>query len=107
MGYAGERRIHDADSHVMETPGWMTSYADPEIRPRLAELDLRGVAPGEEERIEAVRPAHADPAYRADDASQILLRKNWSATGSFLPQDRPAALDLLGFASQLVFNTFG
>ena len=35
-----------------------------------------------------------------------MLRKNWSATGSFIKEDRPAALDLLGFASQLVFNTF-
>src|SRR5262249_53211670 len=43
---------------------------------------------------------------RAEDAEQILLRKNWAATGSFLKQDRPEALDLLGFESQLVFNTF-
>ena len=35
-----------------------------------------------------------------------MLRKNWSATGSFLKQDRPRALDLLGVKSQLVFNTF-
>jgi predicted TIM-barrel fold metal-dependent hydrolase len=35
-----------------------------------------------------------------------MLRKNWQATGSFLKEDRPRALDLLGFASQLVFNTF-
>jgi predicted TIM-barrel fold metal-dependent hydrolase len=33
-------------------------------------------------------------------------RKNFAATGSFLPEDRPRALDLLGFSSQLVFNTF-
>ena len=35
-----------------------------------------------------------------------MLRKNWSALGSFLKEDRPRALDLLGFSSQLVFNTF-
>ena len=33
-------------------------------------------------------------------------RKNFAATGSFLADDRPRALDLLGFSSQLVFNTF-
>jgi predicted TIM-barrel fold metal-dependent hydrolase len=49
---------------------------------------------------------HADPAYRADDASQITLRKNFLATGSFLAGDRSAALDHLGFTSQLVFDTF-
>jgi uncharacterized protein len=35
-----------------------------------------------------------------------MLRKNWSAHGSFIREDRAAALDMLGFASQLVFNTF-
>ena len=35
-----------------------------------------------------------------------MLRKNWRATGSFVKEDRPRALDLLGFSSQLVFNTF-
>ena len=35
-----------------------------------------------------------------------MARKNFAATGSFVPEDRPRALDLLGFASQLVFNTF-
>ena len=35
-----------------------------------------------------------------------MLRKNFAATGSFIADDRPRALDLLGFASQLVFNTF-
>jgi predicted TIM-barrel fold metal-dependent hydrolase len=35
-----------------------------------------------------------------------MLRKNWKATGSFIKEDRPRALELLGFASQLVFNTF-
>ena len=35
-----------------------------------------------------------------------MLRKNFAATGSFLPDDRPRALDLLGFQSQLMFNTF-
>ena len=46
------------------------------------------------------------PEYRAEDESQILLRKNFAATGSFIEADRPRALDLLGFASQLVFDTF-
>jgi predicted TIM-barrel fold metal-dependent hydrolase len=40
------------------------------------------------------------------DAEEIMNRKNWLATGSFIREDRPLALDLLGFASQLIFNTF-
>ena len=35
-----------------------------------------------------------------------MNRKNFAATGSFVAEDRPRALDLLGFASQLLFNTF-
>ena len=35
-----------------------------------------------------------------------MARKNFAATGSFLAEDRGRALDLLGFASQLIFNTF-
>ena len=35
-----------------------------------------------------------------------MTRKNFAATGSFIAEDRPRALDLLGFSSQLIFNTF-
>jgi predicted TIM-barrel fold metal-dependent hydrolase len=35
-----------------------------------------------------------------------MARKNFAATGAFIADDRPRALDLLGFSSQLVFNTF-
>ena len=104
MTYA-HRAIHDADSHFMETPTWFHEFADPDVRDKLPQI-IGGVAPGEEELIDRHRALHADPAYRADDESQLLLRKNWAATGSFLKEDRPRALDLLGFHSQLVFNTF-
>ena len=40
MPYAQGRIFNDADSHVMETRDWMTRYADPGIRERLAPLDL-------------------------------------------------------------------
>ncbi|MGL4300475.1 MAG: hypothetical protein ACRCW4_15520, partial [Candidatus Neomicrothrix subdominans] len=44
--------------------------------------------------------------YRADEQAEVMARKNFAATGSFIADDRPRALDLLGFSSQLVFNTF-
>jgi predicted TIM-barrel fold metal-dependent hydrolase len=106
MAYAGDRFVHDADSHVVETAGWLDGFIDPGLRERLPDLGIGKVAPGEEDRIAEYRRRHVDPSYRADDAAQIMLRKNWAATGSFIAQDRPEALDLLGFASQLVFNTF-
>jgi predicted TIM-barrel fold metal-dependent hydrolase len=98
--------IHDADSHVVETPDWLMPYADPELREQLKPLYVSSVRPGEDDLIEHYRKRHSDPEFRARDADEIWLRKNWKATGSFIKEDRPAALDLLGFASQLVFNTF-
>ena len=35
-----------------------------------------------------------------------MTRKNFAAAGAFIAEDRPKAVDLLGFASQLVFTTF-
>jgi predicted TIM-barrel fold metal-dependent hydrolase len=105
MPYA-HRPIHDADAHFMETPDWFRAFADPQVREKLPASVIAGVGPGEERLIEEFEARHHDPDYRADDRAQLLLRKNWAATGSFLKQDRPLALDLLGFESQLVFNTF-
>ncbi|HEY8523678.1 MAG TPA: amidohydrolase family protein [Acidimicrobiales bacterium] len=53
-----------------------------------------------------LRERHASAEYRAVEAEEIMTRKNFAATGSFVAEDRGRALDLLGFASQLVFNTF-
>jgi predicted TIM-barrel fold metal-dependent hydrolase len=52
------------------------------------------------------RRMHEDPAFRAGDADNLLLRKNYQALGAFRREDRPRAVDLFGFASQLVFTTF-
>ena len=48
MPYVEGRIVHDADSHVMETPDWLVSYADPEIRASFEPLRLSGCKPGEE-----------------------------------------------------------
>lgn len=106
MPYAEGRVVHDADAHVVETPDWFEPYADPPIRARMAKVYVSTVKPGEETFIERLRQRRLDPADRAAAEAEIMLRKNWSAMGSFVRDDRPRALDLLGFRSQLVFNTF-
>jgi predicted TIM-barrel fold metal-dependent hydrolase len=107
MPYAEGRTYHDADSHVMETPDWLFAFADPELRPRLSLLQLQGVPESKRERfVERLHEQHRDQRYRAEFETELMLRKNWAALGSFLKQDRGRALDLLGFSSQLVFNTF-
>ena len=100
------RVIHDADSHVVETPDWLFPHADDDVKAKMRPLYVASTKPGESDFIDGLRERHRDPEYRANDAAEIMLRKNWSATGSFIAEDRPLALDLLGFQSQLVFHTF-
>ena len=107
MPYVEGRVVHDADSHLMELNDCLDPYFTKPLLARFREvpnllgrLDKRG-----EEKAQA-RALHADPEYRAGIAENIMLRKNHDAHGAFLPEDRPEALDLMGFASQLVFTTF-
>ena len=99
--------MHDADSHIMEPSDWLHPYLDAATRerfPRVWTATEDDTTP--DDAVERAAAKHRDVSYRAEDAQQITLRKNFLATGSFLNDDRPAALDLLGFASQLVFDTF-
>jgi uncharacterized protein len=102
MPYAEGRTVHDADSHIFEPPGTAERYADPGIRGKLAEA-LRPLAWSP--AIHAAVAQQRDPAFRARDAQEVMLRKNQLALGAVLSEDRSGALDLLGFASQLVFTT--
>jgi len=112
------RVIHDADAHIMETPTWLMDYADPAVRVRLEPLNYGGGNelkqtgdPEDQQRdllvaFDRMRARQLSDEYRAVETEEIMARKNFAATGSFIPEERPRALDLLGFASQLMFNTF-
>jgi uncharacterized protein len=102
MPYVEGQVVHDADSHIFEPPGYAESYADPKVRPALAEALRTTEPPG---FIDAALARQQDPAFRAKDAEEIMVRKNHVALGAMIRDDRPAALDLFGFASQLVFTT--
>ncbi len=102
----GQRVVHDADSHLMETPEMLAEFADSDIRARLATFDFAGSTGGQSAIVDRARVLQQDPEFRAGAADELMLRKNWNAPGSFLKEDRPAALDLLGFRTQMVFNTF-
>jgi predicted TIM-barrel fold metal-dependent hydrolase len=114
--YIENRLVHDADAHIMETPYWLRDHADPAIRDRIAppgyvnELKQTADAmepPGDLDRVFVrVAEKHASAEFRAAEQAEIMNRKNFAATGSFVAADRPRALDLIGVASQLVFNTF-
>lgn len=118
MPYVSGRVVHDADAHIMETPTWLRDHADPGIRDRIPTLslssgnELRQTGDPEEQlrdlaaAFDRLRVKHESAEYREDEAAEIMQRKNFAATGSFIAEDRSRALDLLGFSSQLVFNTF-
>ena len=105
MSYVSDRIVHDADAHIMETPSWLRDYADPELRERIAPLALAGGNelrqtgdPDEQLRdlnaaFDRIAAKHASAEYRATEAAEIMARKNFAATGSFIPDDRPRALD--------------
>jgi uncharacterized protein len=107
MPYVEGRVVHDADSHIMEAPNFLDGYveeryAEPIRRKHM--FSLLGEKSGKD-LFAVIRGRHDDPKWRAEGAEQILLRKNYEALGSWRREDRPHALDSLGFASQLMFTT--
>ena len=110
--------LHDADAHIMETPNWLRDHADASVRDRIPALTYGGINelrqtgdPLEQLRdidktFDSLVARHRSTDYVEKEAAEIMARKNFAATGSFIAEDRGRALDLLGFASQLIFNTF-
>lgn len=105
MTYAQGRFIHDADSHLMELSDCLDPYLETKLLERYHALPSYQEKRRRETWAETARAKHKDPEFRAEMGEQIMLRKDFDAQGSFLAADRPAALDAMGFASQLVFTT--
>ena len=99
MPYASGRVIHDADAHIMERPGFLEDHLEARYRGRVGDSVL---FPRHEGFHSHLKEAHNGQDF---DESQIMLAKNWAALGSSARQDRPRSIDLLGFASQLMFTT--
>src|SRR3954462_8986864 len=117
MGYNSTGLVvHDADAHIMEPPTWLRDHADPAIRDRLPTLqypggnELRQTGDPAEQQVDLeaafarLAARHRSAEFLDAEQAEIMSRKNFAATGSFLADDRSRALDMLGFASQIVFN---
>ena len=86
--------VHDADAHIMETPTWLRDHADPDVRDRIPplrfpggnELRQTGDVTEQQRDLEAafakLRARHASEEYQATEATDIMGRKNFAATGS-------------------------
>ena len=106
MPYVENRVVHDADSHLMELPDSLDEFLEARFRARYDALPKLKKHPRDADFVRQARAKQDDPLFRDTAAENILLRKNYEALGSFKREDRPRALDQLGFASQLIFTTW-
>ena len=111
MAYApSDRPFYDADSHIMELPDFITSYADPDIRDEIPEVNYSVSIVTDEEVAEIMAQGgrHSDEhiaEHLAFGDDLIAKSKEIQALGAFNSDDRSKAMDLLGFKKQLVFAT--
>lgn len=120
MAYIDRERVHDADAHIMEPPTWLRDHADPDVRDKLAipayanelaQTGEAGVAAELDETelagiFDRLTERHRSDEFTGDEDVDVMNRKNFAATGSFLAEDRSRVLDYIGVDSQLLFNTF-
>jgi predicted TIM-barrel fold metal-dependent hydrolase len=100
MTYAGDRRMLDADSHLMEWPTFLTEQAPAAVAARLPKV-VPDLGPW------AQRKARSREALV--ELGGELLRKGpkWNdALGAADPAERSLALDQLGFERQVVYSSF-
>ncbi len=107
MTYTGDRLVFDADSHVMELPGWLEGFADTSTAQTLRPLALGAAGALAERAVEEAATRQAGGVATLDpDPVELLRSKGWGAVGAFDSTERSFVLDQLGFAAQLVFPTF-
>ena len=110
MTYAQGRTCYDADSHIMELPDFLAEHADADMREALPRIKVPRVGKlanlvDEAERRRAHDPAQIRELLALGD-QLISGPKGYMALGAFNRDERTQALDILGFAKQLVFATF-
>ncbi|MEM7339663.1 MAG: amidohydrolase family protein [Actinomycetota bacterium] len=106
--YTGDRAIHDADSHLMEPNDWLAHYADSATAAKLRDLELSGGGgKATHELVDDCWARRDDPERTAELAADVVNGpKGYYAYGAMDREERVAALDQLGYRSQLVFSTF-
>jgi predicted TIM-barrel fold metal-dependent hydrolase len=106
MPYVEDRVAHDADSHLMELPDCLDPYFEARFVEAYHALPIYKWKQTPAGWDDKARRRQDDPQFRAGDAANLMLRKNYEALGAFRSHDRVRTIDLLGVASQLVFTTF-
>ena len=110
VSYApGDRDYYDADSHIMELPDFLTSYADPKIRDQIPEVSYSASLVTDEE-VEVIMQQGGKHSVehvkeQLDLGDRLIAEsKEIQALGAFNSADRSDALDMLGFKKQLVLR---
>src|SRR4051812_33049773 len=106
MGEFSARVRYDADSHLMERPDWLSSYADPSIRERLDQLCPQSLKASMGELLGIAELRKDEPVLRQWAEADPFAAKSWAGLGAVFPEERSRALDLMGFGAQLVFSTY-
>jgi predicted TIM-barrel fold metal-dependent hydrolase len=102
--YAGRRTL-DADSHIMELPGFLDAFIESGMRDRLHSGTGSVLAPMMDKVQTIAERRQADAAARAEAEDRLLVDKGWFAMGAFDAAERAHVVDLFGFDGQLVFAT--
>lgn len=103
------RTVHDADSHIIEYPGWLESYSSKYVRenldPGLIPLDMPELVAVYDRARD--RLAGNDPKTTAELQEQLFSHKEkysqWTAYGALDKAERSKSLDIAGISKQLVF----
>jgi len=109
MTYA-QRTMYDADSHIMELPDFLQKYADPDLRAEVPAVSYSASIVTDEEVAEIMARGGRHSAehlaeLRGLGDGLIEKSKEIQALGAFDGAERREAMDMLGFARQLVFAT--
>lgn len=98
--------IFDADSHLMETADWLSSFADPRVRDQLLPLVLDGAGAKATELMSKLPGLWEEQRHQSIGPDVISGPKGWMAPGALDSQVRSRVLDALEISAQLVFPTF-
>lgn len=111
MSHVEGRVVHDADSHLIESRGWLERYATDKVAenlmPGVISLDLPILDPLMEQadkRLAGETP-ELTQALKDNLFGHKAKLNQWLAYGATDKTERSQCVDLMGLASQLVFPT--
>lgn len=103
MTYCSGRLFYDADSHIMETPDWLSRHVDPEFRDRIPPMQFERIGTLRDAISQLDNDGAHDPVTVAVLEKELMQHKGFAALGSSNPAERSRAIDLLGVEAQLIF----